>query len=179
MTYRERREARADRLRGWAEKRETTASASLAADAHYHGDWAFATQPGRIPERDRVNAREHRAYQSLNKADSMRSRADSIEAAAAKAIYSDDEDAVERLTEKLAALEAERARWTAYNASARKAAKSGGNGDMKLLDASQQRDLLRAITWSLPRPGAAAPAYVTANLSGNISRLRKRLAELS
>jgi hypothetical protein len=31
MTTRERREARAERLRGWAEKREATASATLNA----------------------------------------------------------------------------------------------------------------------------------------------------
>lgn len=47
MTYRERREAKAARLQGWAEKREDKARALIAQDAHYRGDHAFTTQPGK------------------------------------------------------------------------------------------------------------------------------------
>ena len=42
MTYRERREARAERLRQWAEKRKAKATATLEHDrATYRGDYAF------------------------------------------------------------------------------------------------------------------------------------------
>lgn len=55
MTYRERREARAERLRGWAEKREKAAEATFKSHEIFRGDHAFNTQPGHIPERARVN----------------------------------------------------------------------------------------------------------------------------
>lgn len=179
-TYRERRMAKAERLREWAAKREANAEAVFKAGEPMRRDWAFITQPGHIPERARIIAREDRALQSLSKAGSMRSRADNIEAAAEHAIYSDDEDAVERLQERIAELEAQRDRIKAYNASARKAAKSGGVGDLSLLDEKQRRSLLRTAesTPYMLRPGNGMPAYVSSNLSGNIGRLRKRLAGL-
>ena len=58
MTYRERRERRAERLRGWAEARQARAAATFAAHEVYRSDYAFNTQPGHIPERARVIARE-------------------------------------------------------------------------------------------------------------------------
>src|SRR3981081_3301018 len=106
LTYRERREARAERLRGWAATRESRARATRAADEHYRGDHAFNFQPGHIPERARVIARTDRAYQSLNKAESMESRADGIESQLAGAIYSDDPDAIEQLEARIAAPQA-------------------------------------------------------------------------
>lgn len=175
MTYRERREARVDRLREWADKREERAAASLAGEPSYRNDWAFISQPGRIPAREAMNRRDERRHESLAKADSMRSRADSIEAAAEHAIYSDDEDAVERLRERIAGLEAERARIKAYNASARK-----GPADVSLLD-DRQRAELASVAKYAPyqlRKNGAAPAYWLANLTGNISRQRNRLAQL-
>lgn len=50
MTYRERRLARAERLREWAEKREVRAAAVFREGERYHGDVAFNTQPGHIPD---------------------------------------------------------------------------------------------------------------------------------
>lgn len=175
MTYRERREAKADRLRGWAEKRETDAAASLAAEPAYRDDWAFITQPGHIPARSAMNRRDERRHESLTKAASMSARADSIEAQAAHAIYSDDDDAIPRLRERIAGWEAERARIKAYNASCRKGARN-----VKLLDEKQQAELAsiaRVAPYQL-RDNGAAPAYWSANLSGNINRQRKRLAQL-
>lgn len=186
MTYRERREARADRLRGWAEKREAAAGATFAAHEQFRGDHAFNFQPGHIPERARVIAREDRAFESLQKAASMTARAENIERAAAAAIYSDDPDATERLAEKIADLEMQRARIVAYNASCRAAAKTGGHGDLGILKFDTPAGLrnLQGMVESCARagqlkPGWALPAYATTNLSGNISRLRERLARLA
>lgn len=110
MTYRERRERRAERLRGWAVARQREAGATLDhIHRTYGGDVAFNTQPGHIPERARVIAREDRAFASLRKADGMESRAAGIESQLEHAIYSDDPDAIERLRERIADLEAERA----------------------------------------------------------------------
>jgi hypothetical protein len=143
-------------------------------------DWAFITQPGHIPVRARIIAQEDRAHQSVAKAREMARRADGIEAAADRAIYNDDPDAVDRLRERIAALEAERDMLKRYNASARKAAKTGGVGDTTLLD-DKWRDelatLARVCAYQL-RPGGAFPAYASSNISGNISRLRKRLDAL-
>ncbi len=176
MTYRERQLRKANRLRGWAAKRETDAAAVFKAGEHYRGDHAFNTQPGHIPERARLIAREDRAHGSLAKADSMESRAAGIEAAADRAIYSDDADAVERLRERIAMLEAERDRIKAYNASCRKGAR-----DTSLLDDEQNatlKGIAQVASYQLGKNGAY-PSYALSNLSGNIAQQRKRLDHLA
>jgi phage shock protein A len=172
MTYRERRERRADRLRGWAEKRQTNATATLAAGEQYHGDVAFNTQPGHIPERARVIAREEKAFASLRKAQGMESRAAGIEDQLATAIYRDDPDAIQALEARIAKLEAERGRIKAYNASCRK----GQQRDLSLLDEAQKADLLRILGVGMAGRNGAFPSYALTNLGGNIARNRERLA---
>lgn len=162
-TTRERRTARAARLRLWADKRTTTATATLARDREGMGsDWAFITQPGRIPERTRMNARADRSYASLQKADQMRSRAAGIEKAAGRAIYSDDANAIGALRTRIAGLEAERGKMTAANAAYRKAHKAE----------------LAAMTPYQRSQAVPYPGYALSNLSGNIARNRDRLAQL-
>lgn len=197
MTYRERREARAERLRGWAEQRTARATAQLNSQPELRHDYAFITQPGRIPARERMNAADDRAFASLGKAESMASRADEIERQAAAAIYSDDPDAPEALRAKIERLEAERARWRDYNAAARKSravvqlpreAPHLASVDMAAIPAdvlailtpAEQRELLslaRVVPYQVG-PHGEAPSYIGSNLSGNISRLRKRLDAL-
>ena len=175
MTYRERRERKADRLREWADKRTDAAEAVFKAGEPYTSDYAFNTQPGHIPLRARIIAREDRAFQSLRKAHGMSARADGIEAAADKAIYSDDEDATERLEERIADLEGQRDRIKAFNVSCRKGAR-----DVSLLDEKQQRDIAsiaNVCAYQLGK-GGAFPSYALSNLSGNIKRQKDRLAEL-
>jgi len=162
MTYRERRLAKADRLRGWADKRTSDAQATLASDPELRSDWAFITQPGRIPYRDRMNKRDDAAMRSLNKADDMSRRADGIERAAENAIYSDDPDAVERLQEKIAGLEAKRAAMKDANAAYRK----------------NHRSELAAMTAYERSTSVPFATYELSNLGGNIGRLRERLADL-
>lgn len=170
--YRARRQARAERLRGWAGKREDKAQATLDAGAPYREDHAFNTQPGHIPERARVIAREDRAYESMDKAASMRSRADGIEHQAANAIYSDDPDAVEQLRARVAALEAKRERIKAYNKTCRK-----GQPDTSLLEDDEKVELVSAIrVWGDTQcAGGKFPSYVLSNLTGELGRNRKRL----
>ena len=175
MTYRERREARVERLREWAEKREAKATAALESNPEQRHDWAFITQPGHIPARARMIASDDRAYESLRKAESMSARAASIEGQLAGAIYSDDVDAAEQLAARVEKLEAERGRIKAYNASCRKGAR-----DVSLLDERQQRELAsvaRVTPYSMGK-GGQFPAYHLTNLSGNIARNRKRLESL-
>lgn len=185
MTYRDRREARAARLREWATIREQKAAAGLAAEDPVRSDWAFITQPGHIPERARMNARDEARQRSLAKAAEMRQRADNIESAADRAIYSDDPDAREQLERRIADLEAQRRAILAYNNDCRIAARVGEHGDIKLLEfdtPSGLRNITRMVTDCATagqlRPGWALPSYASSNLSGNIARLRKRLAEM-
>lgn len=120
-----------------------------------------------------------RGFEHADKARDMARRADGIEAAAAGAIYSDDVDAVEQLRAKLERLEAERERWKAYNAACRRA-RARSLEALELLDARQQAALYSVAQhsgYSLGRYGEA-PAYVLSNLGGNITRTRKRLAQL-
>lgn len=175
MTTRERKHRRAEQLRGWADKRQRDAAATFASHEQYRGDHAFNTQPGHIPERARVIAREDRAFASLEKAENMTARAEGIEAQLDTSIYSDDPDAVEALEQRIATLEAERDRIKAFNATARK-----GSPDYSLLTDSQRNDLLvtaRVCPYQLGK-GGSFPAYVLSNLSGNIKRNRDRLAEV-
>ena len=163
MTYRDRREARADRLNEWAGKREERAAAVLKAGEPFTSDYAFNTQPGHIPFRARLIAREDRARESLGKAGSMRSRADGIEDQLAASIYDDDPDAIGQLRARIARLEAERDAAKAVNAAYRKQHKA----ELAAMDSAYARN--QAMPY---------PSYHFENLSGNLSRQRARLARL-
>ena len=162
MTTRERKEAKAERLRGWADKRQERATADLNSYPEMRHDWAFITQPGHIPARARMQAADDRAYASLQKARSMASRADGIESQLAGAIYSDDPDAIERLRERIAKLEAERDQCKADNAAFRKAHRA----ELATMTAYQRDQVM-------PHRG-----YVVTNLTGNISKQSERLTAL-
>ncbi len=172
-TYRERREAKADRLRGWAGKREEGAQATFAAHEVYRGDDAFNTQPGHIPLRSRVIAQDDRTLASLRKAKGMRSRASGIESQLERSIYSDDPDAIPALERRIADLEAQRERVKAYNYTARR-----GRPDLSMLEAAEKLDLQRSASVGFAGKSGEFPKYVLANLGGNIARNRERLAEL-
>lgn len=184
MTYRERREARAERLRGWADKRENKAEAAygqareLADRIPFGQPILLGHHSQRRAERDRarISGGMDRGFEHARKAESMSSRAGNIESQLAGAIYSDDHDAIPALQARIAGLEAERDRIKAYNASCRKAAP-----DLALLDEAQRRLILRVaeVTPYAIRKNGAFPAYHLTNLSGNIARNRKRLEELT
>lgn len=167
MTYRDRRLAKADRLEGWAELRRTRAAADLAAEPSYVHDWAWITQPGL--DRSKENRRTERRFESLNKADSMASRADGIRAQVDGAIYSDDPDAIEQLEAKIAGLEAKREKVKAHNKEMRKPAACDHPADCDC------RSMFPRDCGCSRHP---LPGYVLQNLGGNITRNRQRLEQL-
>lgn len=183
MTYRERRERRAERLREWAGKREAKADAALN-QARAMSDVIPFGQPilvghhsqGRDERyRARIGATYDRAYEHATKAQGMTRRADGIEAQLAGAIYSDDPDAIEQLQARIANLEAERDRIKAYNATCRK-----DTPDESLLTDKERADLesvRRYAPYQLGK-GGAFPGYKLSNLNGNITRNRQRLESL-
>jgi hypothetical protein len=182
MTYRERRERKAERLRAWADKRQRDAAAVFKAGEPFRGDIAFNTQPGHIPFRARLIAREDRAHQSLAKAGDMDRRADEIERQAGNAIYSDDDDACEQLRKRIAELEAKRTRIKLSSAAIRK------HGLQRLIQPDPPFELTEAekkdalvLMQCTPYHKVETkgwPSYYLQNLGGNITRQRKRLAEL-
>lgn len=162
MTRRERLEARAERLEGWAAKREAEAAAVLKSHERYRGDHAFNFQPGHIPERARVIRQADRAFESLDKAAGMSSRAAGIEAQLATSIYSDDVDAVEQLEARIGELEAKRDRMKTENAAYRKA----HAGELKTMSAYERDQAIPHASFTLT------------NLGANIRRNRERLEQI-
>jgi Domain of unknown function (DUF3560) len=179
MTYRDRRAARVERLREWAEKREQKATAQFAV-VHQISDMIPMGQPilvshhseGRARrDQDRIHNGTRAAIDHARTAERMNEKADNIEAAADHAIYSDDPDAIDRLQERIATLEGERESIKAYNRSCR-----AGARDVSLLDEAQLKALLIVLKYSpYQTKNGAIPSYALTNLSGNISRLKKRL----
>ncbi len=169
-SYRERRLAKAQRLREWAETRETKAEAA-SQTSHDAVAGIPLGQPiivGHHSQRRHERAIERsdnamsKAVENNRKASEFRSRAANIEAAAEQAIYSDDADALTRLQARIAELEAKRDAIKARNATFRKQHRE----ELKGLS-SYERDL------ALPHQG-----FELRNLSSNIGRLRRRLASL-
>ena len=160
-THRERRMAKAERLDGWATKQQAKADALHARGQLYRGAAALS-QPMSGRQIDKGRALISKEIAHSDKAADMRSRAEGIRAAAEQAIYSDDTDAVERLRERIEALEAERAAMKQANAEYRKAHKA----ELKELT-PYGRD--RALPF---------PSFKLTNLGGNIRRNKQRLAQL-
>lgn len=186
MSYRERRERRAERLREWAEKRAQRAAASFKA-AHDGIAGIPAGQPilvGHHSEkrhrRDlaRHDARMRAGIESEQKAATMTSRASEIERQLDTSIYSDDADAIERLREKLEALEAERERIKAINAAIRKRGLAACGVELSEQEKRELLSIAQHQPYYEPEKNGY-PAYKLQNLGGNITRTRKRIAELS
>lgn len=169
-TYRESRLARAEKLRGWS---ETNAQRS---DEKYDAVRAISDmiplgQPilvGHHSERrhrrdiGRIDAGMRASVELERKAEAQARTAETIVAQAEGSIYDDDPDAVERLSEKIAALEAKREQMKAANAEYRR----------------QHRDELKAMSPYQRGQSIPYPSYALQNLGGNISRCRERLTRL-
>jgi len=190
MTYRERRERRAERLRGWAGKRAAKSIAAFsgaraAVDGIPFGQPILVGHHSEARHRaalDRHDSRMRQGFEHHEKAVSMASKADEIDRQADRAIYSDDPDAIEQLEARITTLEAERARLKACNVAIRK------HGLQRLvqpdppfaLTDDEKRELLKLMQLC-PYHHADTkgfPSYALQNLGGNITRQRARLAGL-
>ena len=138
-TYRERRAAKADRLREWAGKREQTSSAMLES-VQKRAELIPLGEP--IHSRTDRNRREKiwnqfdRAHDIATKGAQMTARADGIERQTANAIYSDDADAIERLAHKVETLERQGDAIKSENAAYRKAHRV----ELKAMPSAWERD---------------------------------------
>jgi hypothetical protein len=170
MTYRDRREARAERLRGWADSREQKSEAAFGRADQIAGMIPFG-QPILVGHHSEGRARKDQqriengiraGIESGRMAESMRSRADEIDRQAKRAVYSDDPDAVERLGVKLAELDSQRETMKARNADYRK----------------EHRAELKAMSPYQRGQAVPYPSYAISNLGGTITRTRQRIEQL-
>jgi DNA repair exonuclease SbcCD ATPase subunit len=183
MTYRERRERRMEQRLEWAAGRRVKSEAAwkrshdLAAQIPLGQPILVGHHSEKRARRDqeRIQRGAEQWHESYKMAGRHAAAADGIAHQLDTSIYSDDEDARERLEERIADLEAERDRVKAFNATARK-----GAPDHALLDEKQRDDLVltaRVQAYALGK-GGGFPAYHLTNLGGNIRRYRERLATL-
>jgi len=185
MTYRERRERRADRLRGWAEKREARSrkafdGARILADSIPFGQPILVghhSERHARRDQDRIHSGMTRGIEHQDKAREMSSKAAEIDRQAEVAIYSDDVDAVERLREKIAGLEAKRARIKVVNALVRKVGLAAAGDQLTAEERAELLQLVRIVPYHHCET-RGFPAYALTNLGGNISRLKARLVDL-
>ena len=183
MIYRERRQAKAERLREWADKRDVKADAARETSNSISDMIPFG-QPILVGhhsesrarrDADKIHRKMGESVEHARKAADFRRRADGIERAAGSAVYSDDEDAAERLRSRIESREQERARIKDYNTSCRKAER-----DLDLLDDRQRADILsiaKVAAYQLGKSGAF-PSYTLSYLSASIRKDQKRLEDL-
>jgi len=186
-TFRERRLERAERLRDWAAKRAARSSGQFKRAHDLVSGIPFG-QPilvGHHSERrhrrtlDRSDSAMRAGWADSKKADDMTSKAGNIEDAVDRAIYMDDPDAIERLTEKIAALEAKRESRKKANIIVR---------NKKIDAATKIAQLAELLRWpanlaaKLLEPDFCGrvgfPAYSLQNIGGTITKERGRLAQL-
>lgn len=175
MTRRERLERKIALRTQWSEGRRAKATALLAIGKEYRHDWAFITQPGRIVERERMNARDQRAFAHLNMAKHHESRGAGLADQVDRSIYSDDPDAIEALEARLATLLAEQAERKKRNALYRKGGWSAVYPDATPERiASLEAETAKAVSWCR----CPHPAYEMSNANGRIKAARDRIEQV-
>lgn len=187
-TFRERRNERAARLIEWADKRRARSAGKFTHAHNLVKDIPFG-QPilvGHHSEKrhrrtlERSDNAMRAAVQDERKGAEMASRAENIIDAADRAIYMDDPDAIERLTDKLARLERERASMKAANSIVRK---KGLSADAKIAQLAELLNCKPDTAAKLLTPDMCGrlgfPSYALQNLGGTITKERNRLAILT
>jgi len=184
-TKRERLEAKLTKRADWAQARSAEAERRFASVNRIIEHIPFG-QPILIGHHSERHARadQQRITNGMRagiEASAMAAHHDQkaagLRAQLARNIYSDDEDAPDRLRERIAALKAERDKMKASNNAYRK----GPAAWAAYLGVSAEREAaLRAViesgySWN-QQPH---PSYELTNLGGNIRRLEKRLAEVA
>ena len=188
MTRRERMERRAERRLDWAEGREKKAVASNKASSDLLSGIPFG-QPiliGHHSEKrhrrtlERSQNHMSKSIEHSDMADHHRSKAAGIQSQLDNSIFSDDADAIEQLKARIEGREKERAMNNAVNKIIRKKPKNEKTPEK--IEALAVLGIKEVIAVKLFEPDFCGrigiPSYVNQNLSGNINRDKKRLAEL-
>ncbi len=188
MTTRERLERRAERRREWADSRERK-SAQAYQDSHAATNGIPFGQPilvGHHSERKHRNAIKRaqnaatRSYEHANMAKHHANKAAGIENQLARSVYSDDDNAIEALQARIDKREGERAQNNAINKIIRRKPKNESTPEkVAMLETMGLHSLTIAKLFEPDMCGQIGiPSYVNQNLSGNISRDRKRIEQI-
>ncbi len=181
-TRRERKEARLQKRLDWAEGRDRKSDAAFQR-AHGIMDMIPFGQPILIGHHSERHARRDQTridnamrdgVDSGRMAEHHREVAVNIEHQLEHSIFSDDEDAPERLRERIVELEAQRERMKAVNAEI----KRGAGWEVRLRDAGTaltEHEKADLITVARFQGYDRFPPYALSNLGANIRRLQKRL----
>ena len=180
-TYRERRENRAERRRGWADGREKKADTAWqksrdAVDGIPLGQPILVGHHSERGHRKALATSDRQARKTIEHLDMAKHHtqaATTIERQLDQSIYSDDPDAIERLQEKIDGLEERRERIKTLN----KRIRAGESYNDLELTRTEIEDLKMVASYSTRRR-PTFPPYVLQNLGGNITRAKKRLALL-
>jgi hypothetical protein len=187
MTRRERLESKVEKRREWAQGRNAKASALLSRNEPYRGDYAFNTQPGHIPERARVIAREDRAIEHLQMAQHHEQRAAGLEHQLDRAVFDDDPDAVDRLEARIAGLEETLARMKAVNAAIKAEKKANPAADESAIliglaragtVTEDEAKTLARVYGLCPYQGLGYSSYAIAGIRARIRKDRARIDEV-
>jgi hypothetical protein len=176
--YEAKKEARIERMRARA-SRLASQSASVHASACAIADNIPMGQPilvGHHSERrhrrdvDKIRARMGKAIALAKESDALARRADAAEENTA--VSSDDPDAIEKLRDKLAKIDGDRARWIVANKAVRK-------GDREALTSMGYSEKTIAELFTPDFCGRIGFAdYKLKNAAAEAGRVRKRIAEL-
>ena len=178
MTRRERLEAKIDKREEWADGRDKKAEALHKTNEPYRGDHAFNTQPGHIPERARAIKRTEKACEHQDMANHHRSKAAGLAGQLDRTIFSDDTDAIEKLHEKIANLEASRDNMKVAN----KIVRAKNLSEAEKLEQLAKLLGSEKIAGKLLEPDYCRrlgfPSYALKNIGATIRQAKKRIGEI-
>jgi hypothetical protein len=189
MTTRERLEAKLEKREAWAVARRESAHAGFES-AHKLVENIPLGQPilvGHHSEKaarnlyKRVEQKSMGACESLNMAEHHESKAEGIRRALDKNIFSDDENALDRLQERIAELEKKQAAMVAVNKICRNKKIDQAEKEKQIresvhgIDERTMHEIFNPVFTHLP-PGF--PSFSLSNNNANINRLKKRLVDV-
>lgn len=191
MTRRERLESKLERRLDWAESRKQKAVKHFAVAQRICNGIPFG-QPilvGHHSEKhhradmNRIDSNMHNGCESEKMASYHEQKADGLDRQLKTSIFSDDENAIEALQEKITNLEAEKNRMKALNSLIRKEIKTGlTDGWLTRINATEPEkiQLLHNVKYGNFNGTASPlyPAYSLTNLSGRIRQAKQRIEEI-
>lgn len=189
MTTREKLESKLEKRHEWAASRQQKAEAAINRASSISERFAFGqpilvghhSQRGAENGQKRMHDAMSASVQNADMAEHHANKAGGLQDMLDKSIFSDDEDAVERLEERIATLEHEQGQCVAINKICRN---KKTTEEEKIAILKEQFQKLNDETingfihpkYSFEKPGF--PAYAMTNRNGNLNRLRKRLEQV-
>ena len=183
MTRRERMERRQARREEWAEKAKDRAIARLGAAAEL-ADQIPLGQPILVGhhserharrDRDRIHSNMDKGCEELRLAKHHEGKAAGIARALDRTIFSDDDDAVNRLCERIAEAEAKADRYKAINQAWRR---SKGDLPTLIADGTVSPRLAETIKATMDQCSWLRAPFSTTNIRARVRADQKRLAAL-